>query len=82
MDEDVISYLCKIRIDLKVDPRLPKGVGDKILIRRLAMDIRIGPLVGVCNEEKRAIQFGSKSAKMENSKEKGDDIFLKNTATE
>ncbi len=54
--------------------RLRRGVGEKILLRCLAfkkLDLR-----KTASEPKRAIQFGSRIAKLENRKEKGTDKKL------
>lgn len=74
LDEEVIAFLSSVPIDYKIQPTLEKGVGDKILLRRLAMDKRVGPLALTSREAKRAIQFGARTAKMESKKEKGDNL--------
>ena len=53
---------------------LNRGVGDKIILRAAAQTLG---LVRTAAEPKRAIQFGSKIAKLENSKEKGSDLALR-----
>ncbi|OLL24669.1 Asparagine synthetase domain-containing protein [Neolecta irregularis DAH-3] len=60
LDENVVLYLCSLQIDQKVD--FSHVGGDKLLLRRLAA--RLG-IVKTAREKKRAVQFGSKAAKME-----------------
>ena len=49
---------------------LPRGVGDKLILRALAFSLG---LAKTSVEPKRAIQFGSRIAKLENKKEKAKD---------
>uniref|UniRef100_A0A2L2YMF4 Asparagine synthetase domain-containing protein 1 n=1 Tax=Parasteatoda tepidariorum TaxID=114398 RepID=A0A2L2YMF4_PARTP len=71
LDENVVSYLNDLPVWLKMDLNLPRGLGEKLLLRLLAF--KIG-LLEAAVLPKRAIQFGSRIAKIENSKEKGSDI--------
>ncbi|KAI9141651.1 asparagine synthase [Paraphysoderma sedebokerense] len=66
----VVNYLSSLPVYLKCDPRFDKGIGDKILIRLLAK--KLG-LEKTSVEAKRAVQFGSRTAKMgeTSTKEKG-----------
>ncbi|KAL7748084.1 hypothetical protein RI367_006630 [Sorochytrium milnesiophthora] len=57
----VMQALAQTPVDIKCDMRYDKGVGDKMLLRLLARDLAL-PLSA--REEKRAIQFGSRTAKM------------------
>ena len=57
---------------LKADLRLPRGVGEKLLLRCLAARPSVG-LARTALEPKRAIQFGSRIAKLEVAKERGGD---------
>ena len=68
LDEDVVSYLNALPVWTKCDPRLPRGIGEKILLRQVAKSLGL-----TCSSElpKRAIQFGSRIAKLESLSEKG-----------
>lgn len=77
LDEGVITYLSSLRADQKVSPGLIGddmdgiGLGDKRLLRRVAMNLGLGR---AAKEKKRAVQFGSRSARMEEGiKVKGND---------
>lgn len=83
LDEGVIRFLSSLRADQKLSPGLtteaPDGeeavLGDKRLLRRLAMMIG---LERAAKEKKRAVQFGSRSAKMEEGvKVKGHDRLVR-----
>ncbi|PFH54671.1 hypothetical protein AMATHDRAFT_134515 [Amanita thiersii Skay4041] len=64
----VVNFLAGLPVHCKLDPRLELGVGDKMLLR-LAMK-KVG-LVEASLRKKRAMQFGTYSARMEGEK-KGD----------
>ena len=68
LDEDLINYLANLPINFKVDPRFQKGVGDKLILRWVLFS-ELG-FLSACKNPKRAIQFGSRTAKME-SNDKG-----------
>lgn len=69
LDEDVVSFLNSLPIQSKCDLTLERGVGEKRLLRQLATSLG---LIITALREKRAIQFGSRIAKLEDRKEKGD----------
>lgn len=68
---DVVSFLAELPIHHKMDPRLRVGLGDKMLLR-LAMG-KVG-LELASTRKKRAMQFGSHSARMEG--ERRGDVLL------
>ncbi|XP_071500418.1 asparagine synthetase domain-containing protein 1-like [Diadema antillarum] len=70
LDENVVSYLNSLPIWLKADLSLPRGVGEKLLLRVAAQQLGLGASSRL---PKRAIQFGSRIAKLENNKEKASD---------
>ncbi|KAI8906287.1 asparagine synthase-domain-containing protein [Gorgonomyces haynaldii] len=72
LDNHVVNYLSGLGVKQKTDPRLQKGVGDKMLLRRVAL--KLG-LERASLEPKRAVQFGARTAKMVESKQKGQDLL-------
>nr|CAB3223735.1 asparagine synthetase domain-containing protein 1-like [Phallusia mammillata] len=74
LDENVVEFLLKLPVHIKSDFRLPRGIGEKILLRGSAYLLG---LRGACVLPKRAIQFGSRIAKAESRKEKGSDSCLR-----
>lgn len=71
LDEQFVNYLQSIPIYYKADLRLPRGIGEKYLLRYIACHYL--SLETSSKYPKRAIQFGSRIAKLENRKEKASD---------
>lgn len=70
LDEDVVSFLNSLPLWEKTDLLLARGLGEKLILRVAAV------ILGLGNSSvlpKRAMQFGSKIAKMENRNEKASD---------
>ncbi|CAB1447130.1 unnamed protein product [Pleuronectes platessa] len=70
LDEDVVSHLNSLPVWEKADLSLPRGVGEKLLLRLTARRLGLRQSAVL---PKRAMQFGSRIAKMENSREKASD---------
>ncbi|KAH9252378.1 hypothetical protein BASA81_009663 [Batrachochytrium salamandrivorans] len=73
LDCGVTALLCATPIHLKTDPRRTKGVGDKLILRLVAASLGLDR---AAVEPKRAVQFGARTAKMEDGKQKGHDVLL------
>lgn len=72
LDETLVDYLNQLPICVKMRFDLPAGFGDKILLRRYAKFV-LG-LRDSSGNLKRAMQFGTRIAKLENKKESGHEI--------
>ncbi|KAJ8084263.1 hypothetical protein PM082_003031 [Marasmius tenuissimus] len=71
LDLNLVSFLAQLPVHMKLDPRLELGVGDKMLLRLAAH--KLGLVEASCRK-KKAMQFGSQSARMEGEKRGDADI--------
>jgi asparagine synthetase B (glutamine-hydrolysing) len=71
LDEQLVNYLRSIPVWYKADLRLARGIGEKYLLRYVARHYL--SLHQSSTYPKRAIQFGSRIAKLESKKEKASD---------
>ncbi|GAU98147.1 hypothetical protein RvY_09327 [Ramazzottius varieornatus] len=71
LDENLADFLCSLPAALRCNLTLPRGLGDKLLLRLLMLKLGFGPDVVML--EKRAMQFGTRIAKIDQTK-KGTDL--------
>ena len=70
-----VKYVVDLPVHYKLDPRLDLGVGDKMILRLAAKQLG---LVAASVRKKRAMQFGSHSARMKSGEaERSGDLLLK-----
>ncbi|KAJ1974637.1 hypothetical protein H4R34_004644 [Dimargaris verticillata] len=72
LSHSVVDYLSGVPVHWKLDARYPRGLGEKLLLRHALYHHLCLPLP-VCQQWKRAIQFGARTAKMTTSKITGTD---------
>ncbi|QDZ22640.1 asparagine synthetase domain-containing protein [Chloropicon primus] len=70
LDEDVALSLHKMAVEVKCDPLKPLGEGDKQVLRVMAKNFLPG-LARASQRPKRAIQFGTRIAKLANARDFG-----------
>ena len=70
----MVSFLNALRLHVKMNFKFERGLGEKILLRAVAY--KLG-LKRTALNYKRAIQFGSRIAKLETRKEKATDTAIR-----
>ncbi|KAH8835386.1 asparagine synthase-domain-containing protein [Flagelloscypha sp. PMI_526] len=70
LDLEVVHYLSQLPIHTKFDPTAPLGIGDKMLLRLATRQLGC---IEASKRLKRAMQFGTRSARME-GESKGTEI--------
>lgn len=68
LDEDVMAYLSELQVEMKCDMMRPLGEGDKLILRIIARTLGMHSCSTLV---KRAIQFGSRIAKVSDVKRFG-----------
>ena len=67
LDEEVMRVISTFPVETLLDCEKPRGVGDKIVLRKLAEKLGLGGEAGVAFVPKRAIQFGTRIAQKINT---------------
>ncbi|VDK67510.1 unnamed protein product [Onchocerca ochengi] len=72
LDDLFVEWVTSLPLEYKTDFTQPRGIGEKWLIRE-ALKLLATPQM-LCCTPKRAMQFGTRIAKLENREEKGNDF--------
>ncbi|KAH8864017.1 Asparagine synthetase domain-containing protein [Schistosoma japonicum] len=65
LDDRIVEFLANVPVEFKINPDLPKGEGEKFLLRKVALMLNLNY---ASKQPKRAMQFGSRVAKAEGFK--------------
>uniref|UniRef100_A0A914E5E7 Asparagine synthetase domain-containing protein n=1 Tax=Acrobeloides nanus TaxID=290746 RepID=A0A914E5E7_9BILA len=75
LDDAFVEWLNSLPLELKMDFSLPRGQGEKRILRVALKHLGVPDMLAFA--PKRAMQFGSRMAKLENRKEKGSDPCIR-----